>query len=141
MLPASPHCIRNIIHPPSLVSAPRCSSFPDVLPHCSSATPTTASLYCLHSQSTVPFSASSKYFLLTLSLYSTITSPLHFHHIMFFGPIALYSFHFLMLTSKLTFLCCVVTCSPANALPSFTLQSCCYRATSRSSSVLCRSLL
>ena len=40
--------------------------FLDVLPYNSSATPTNASLYCLHSPSTVPFSASnSSYFLLT----------------------------------------------------------------------------
>ena len=48
-------------------------SFPNVLPHSSPATPTNASFYCLHSPSTVPFSASSSsYFLLTLCLFSTI---------------------------------------------------------------------
>ena len=51
--------------------------FPDVLPHSSSANPTNASLYFLHSPSTVPFSASSSsYFLLTLFLYSTIISSI-----------------------------------------------------------------
>ena len=91
---------------------------------------------------TVPFSASrSSYFLLTLSLYSTIISSLHFHHLIFFGPIVLFSFHFFLRTSKTIRLCCVVTYSPDNALQSFTLLSCCCRTTSRSSSVLCRPLL
>ena len=75
--------------------------FPDDLPHSSSAIPRNASLYCLHSPSTVPFSASSSsYYLLTLSLHSTIISS--FHHLLFVGPIVLISFHFFMRTSKTT---------------------------------------
>ena len=109
----------------------RVPPFPDVLPHSSSATPTNASLYCLHSPSTVPFSASSSsYFLLSVSLYSTIISSLHLHHLILFGPIVLFSFHLFMRTSKTTGLCCVVTYSPANALQSFTLLGCCCRTTS-----------
>ena len=70
-----------------------------------------------------------------------ILPSLHFHHLLFFGPIVLF-FHFFMRTSKTTGLCCVVTYSPANALQSFTLLSCCCcRNTSRSSSVLYRPLL
>ena len=116
--------------------------FPEVLPHNSPATPPNASLYCLHSPSTVPSSASNyPYFLLTLSLYSAIIPSLHFHHLIFFGPIVLFSFHFFMRTSKMTGLCCVVTYYPANVLQSFTILSCCCRTTGRSSSVLCRPLL
>ena len=116
--------------------------FPDVLSHSSSATPMNASLYCLRSPSTVPFSASSSsYFLLTLSLHSTIISSLHFHHLILFGPIVLFSVHFFMQTSKTTGLWFMVTYSPNNALHSFTLLSCCCRTTSRSSSVLCCPLL
>ena len=116
--------------------------FPDVLQHSSPATPANASLYCLHSPSTVRFSASSSsYFLLTLSLYSTILSSLHVYHLIFFGPIVLFSFQLFMRTSKTTVFCCVLTYSPANALQSFTLLSCCCRTISRSSSVLCRPLL
>ena len=118
--------------------------FRDVLPNNSSATPTNTSLYCLHSPATVPLSASnSSYFLLTLSLYSTNKKIHfhHFHHLIFFGPIVLFYFHFFMRTSKANGLCCGVTYSPANALQSFILLSCCFRTTSRSSSVLCRPLL
>ena len=116
--------------------------FPEVLPHSSSATPTNESLYCLYSPSTVPFSASSSsYVLLTLSIYSTVISYFHIHHLILFGPSVLFSFHFFMRTSKSTGLCCMVTYSPGNALQSFTLLSCCCRTTSRSSSVLCRPLL
>ena len=116
--------------------------FPGVLSHSSSESPTNASLFCLYSPSTFPISASSSsYFLVTLSLFSTIISSLHFPHVMFFGPIALFSFHFFMRTSKTTGLCCMVTNSPANALQLFALLSCCCRTTSRSTSVLCRPLL
>ena len=115
---------------------------PDVLPHSSTATPMNASLYCLQSPSTVPFSASSySYFLLTLSLHSTIISSLHLHHLLLFGPIVLFSLHFFMQTSKTTGLCCMVTYSPNNALQPFTLLSCSCPNTSRSSSVLCCPLL
>ena len=97
--------------------------FPDVLPHSSSATPTNASLYCLHSPSTVPFSASSSsYFLRTLSLHSTIISYLHIHHLIFVGPIVLFSYHFFTRTSKTTGLCCAWW----HTLPP-TLLSCCCR--------------
>ena len=142
MLPLLPHCLRHLFRPQSLVSASRCTSFPR-----GSATqlprhPNKCILVLPPFTSAVPFSASSySYFLLTLSLYSTIISSLHFHYLIFFGPIVLFSFHFFMRTSKTTGLCCVVTYFPAKALQSFTLLSCCCRTTSRSSSVLCRPLL
>ena len=136
--PLLPYCIGHLFRPPTLVSLSRRTFFPrrsttQLLRHL-----TNASVYCLHSLSPVPFSASSSYyFLLTLSLYSTITSTLHFHHLKW----SLVLFLFFKRTSNTTDLCCVVTYPPANALQSFTLLSCCRRTTSRSSSVLCCPLL
>ena len=138
-----PHCLRHLFRPPSLVYASRCTSFPrrsitQLLRHsneCILVMPRfTLRMY------TVPVSAtSSSYFLLTLSLYYTLISSLHFHHLIFFDPIA-FSSHLFMRTSKTTGLSCVVTYSAANLCSASPILSCCCRTTSRSSSVLCRLL-
>ena len=122
MLPASP----PLPSPTSSVHRPwflflGVPPFPEVLPQSSSATqrmhPCTGSIH----RPLFPFSASSSsYFLLTLSLYSTIISSLGIHHLICFGTIVLFFLHFFMRTSKTTGLCCVVTYSPANALQFFT---------------------
>ena len=120
--PLLPYCLGHLFRPQSLVSVSRRTFFPrrsttQLLRHL-----TNASVYCLHSLSPIPFSASSSYyFLLTLSLYSTITSTLNFHHLKLFGPIVL--FLFFKRTSETTGLCCVVIYPPANDLQSSSSSS------------------
>ena len=113
--------------------------FPDVLPHNSSATPTNASLYCLHSPSTVPFSASnSSYFLLTLSLYSTVLALPQLNIIWSHCPLLLPLLHADLKYDRFVLCGDIVS---HQRLQSFPIPSCCCRTTGRSSSVLCRPLL
>ena len=142
MLPASPLLSSPPL--PSIILGVCFSVYLLSLTFCHTAPPPPQRMYpctaSIYPHCSLPASISS-YFLLTLSLHSTIISSLHINHLILFGPIVLFSFHLFMRTSKTTGLCCVVTFSPANALQSFTLLSCCCHTTIMWSSVLCRPLL